>query len=228
VIDWIIDRIWHRDGFDDHVERYVFQVCLLPSASLYSTDQPLKSSATRVVFPLITGLGMGCLFQTPLIGLQAAMPLKDRATSTATFGLLRLLGGTVGLAIGQAVYSSVSCTVLLNLFLFLQYLRSYSPVPLNESHDPVPVEVTLTGRTGVGVSGLKGILTRFIFISPLIPSGSSANMQFSSHTATHPATADDSRFTAGDYGAVLGTGGEKDQFPPREYYFVSFHHQRRD
>jgi len=65
-----------------------------------------SSNAIRVVFPLITGIGMGCLFQTPIIGLQAAMPLKDRATTTATFILLRLLGGTVGVSIGQAVYTS--------------------------------------------------------------------------------------------------------------------------
>lgn len=65
-----------------------------------------SSNAVKVIFPFIAGTGMGCLFQTPLIGLQAAMPLKDRATSTATFGLIRLLGGTVGVAIGQAIYTS--------------------------------------------------------------------------------------------------------------------------
>jgi hypothetical protein len=35
------------------------------------------------------------------------MPIKDMATSTSTFGFLRTLGGTVGISIGQAVYSSV-------------------------------------------------------------------------------------------------------------------------
>jgi len=65
-----------------------------------------SSTAEKVVFPLITAIGLGCQFQSPLIGLQAAMPLKDMATSTATFGLLRLLGGTVGVAVGQAVYTS--------------------------------------------------------------------------------------------------------------------------
>lgn len=45
--------------------------------------------------------------QTPLIGLQAAMPLKDMATSTAAFILIRTLGGTIGIAVGQAIISSV-------------------------------------------------------------------------------------------------------------------------
>jgi len=66
-----------------------------------------SSTAEKILFPFIGAIGLGCLFQTPLIGLQAAMPIKDMATSTATFGFLRTLGGTVGISIGQAVYSSI-------------------------------------------------------------------------------------------------------------------------
>ncbi|KAI3610723.1 membrane transporter [Moniliophthora roreri] len=62
--------------------------------------------AKQVLYPLVAAIGIGCLFQTPLIGLQAAMPIKDMATSTASFGFIRTLGGTVGIAIGQAVWSS--------------------------------------------------------------------------------------------------------------------------
>jgi len=60
-----------------------------------------------VLYPLVTALGVGCLFQTPLIALQAAMPTKDMATSTGTFGFLRTMGGTVGIAIGQSIYTSI-------------------------------------------------------------------------------------------------------------------------
>ncbi|KAJ7343348.1 major facilitator superfamily domain-containing protein [Mycena albidolilacea] len=66
-----------------------------------------KSGAAReAVFPLIAALGVGCLFQTPLIGLQAAMPIKDMATSTATYGFIRQIGGTVAVALGQAIITS--------------------------------------------------------------------------------------------------------------------------
>ena len=41
------------------------------------------------IFPLIAGLGLGGLFQVPLIGMQAAMPLKDMATSTGGLMLVR-------------------------------------------------------------------------------------------------------------------------------------------
>lgn len=56
---------------------------------------------------LIPAFGIGVLFQAPLIAVQAAMPLKDMATATATFGLIRTLGGTVGISVGQAILSSV-------------------------------------------------------------------------------------------------------------------------
>lgn len=65
-----------------------------------------SNEAEKELYPLVAAIGMGALFQVPLIGLQAAMPIKDMATSTAAFILIRTLGGTVGISIGQAVFSS--------------------------------------------------------------------------------------------------------------------------
>lgn len=64
-------------------------------------------SALKVVYPLIAGFGVGGLFFPPLILMQAAMPVKDMATTTATLGLLRQLGSTVGISVGQAIWSTV-------------------------------------------------------------------------------------------------------------------------
>ncbi|KAI0040909.1 MFS general substrate transporter [Auriscalpium vulgare] len=74
---------------------------------LTTTLDDHSNTAKKVLYLLVTATGIGCLFQTPLIALQAAMPLKDMATSTAAFGFIRTLGGTVGVSIGQAIYSSV-------------------------------------------------------------------------------------------------------------------------
>ncbi|CAL1714499.1 unnamed protein product [Somion occarium] len=65
-----------------------------------------SSLALQLVYPLIAGIGFGGLFHPPLIGMQAAMPIKDMATSTATFGLIRQIGATVGTAVGQAIWST--------------------------------------------------------------------------------------------------------------------------
>ncbi|OJT06143.1 hypothetical protein TRAPUB_3078 [Trametes pubescens] len=65
-----------------------------------------SNNAEKALYPLVAAIGIGNLFQTPLIGLQAAMPLKDMATSTAAFILIRTLGGTIGISVGQAIISS--------------------------------------------------------------------------------------------------------------------------
>ncbi|KAH9071142.1 MFS general substrate transporter [Lactarius deliciosus] len=66
-----------------------------------------SNTAKKELYPMIAAIGIGCLFQTPLIALQAAMPLKDMATSTGTFGFLRTMGGTVGISVGQAIFTSI-------------------------------------------------------------------------------------------------------------------------
>ncbi|KAF5343581.1 hypothetical protein D9758_012981 [Tetrapyrgos nigripes] len=71
-----------------------------------------SNTAEKVLYPFVAAIGLGSLFQTPLIGLQAAMPLKDMATSTSAFGFIRTLGGTVGIAIGQAIFSGTLKTRL--------------------------------------------------------------------------------------------------------------------
>lgn len=47
------------------------------------------SHAKQEIFLLIAGIGLGALLQAPRIGLQAAMPIKDMATSTGVYALLR-------------------------------------------------------------------------------------------------------------------------------------------
>jgi hypothetical protein len=70
------------------------------------TNTLFSLSAKQVIFTLIAALGLGSLFLAPLIAIQAAMPLKDMATSTAVFGLTRQIGATVGISIGQVILSS--------------------------------------------------------------------------------------------------------------------------
>ncbi|KAJ6607903.1 major facilitator superfamily domain-containing protein, partial [Mycena sp. CBHHK59/15] len=64
-----------------------------------------SSLAVQIIYPLIAGIGVGALFLPPLIGMQAAMPVKDMATSSTTFGLFRSLGATIGVSVGQAIWS---------------------------------------------------------------------------------------------------------------------------
>ncbi|KAF8873113.1 MFS general substrate transporter [Infundibulicybe gibba] len=62
--------------------------------------------ALQEIFIFITGFGLGGLFQVPLVALQAAMPINEMATTTSAYNLLRNLGGTMGISIGGAIYTS--------------------------------------------------------------------------------------------------------------------------
>ncbi|EIW79090.1 MFS general substrate transporter [Coniophora puteana RWD-64-598 SS2] len=65
-----------------------------------------SSLAVQDILILIVAGGAACLFQPPLIAMQAAMPLKEMATTTGAYVLVRVLGGTVGISMGGAIYAS--------------------------------------------------------------------------------------------------------------------------
>ncbi|KAE8224709.1 hypothetical protein CF319_g2458 [Tilletia indica] len=68
----------------------------------------------------VAALGMGCLFQTPLIGLMAAMPQSEVGATTATLAVTRVLSGTIGVAISGAIFTSSVRTRL-------QAIPNYTP-----------------------------------------------------------------------------------------------------
>lgn len=80
------------DGFgirlDDHARRYFVAVRRhrVLSMDAYHIE---PSSARQEIFPLLAGLGLGGLWQVPIIGMQAAMPLRDMATSTSALLFVR-------------------------------------------------------------------------------------------------------------------------------------------
>ncbi|KAG2357725.1 MFS general substrate transporter [Suillus spraguei] len=65
------------------------------------------TNTAQEIYPFIASLGVGCMFQTPLVAIQAAMPIKDMATSTGAFMFIRTLGSTFGITLGEAIIFSV-------------------------------------------------------------------------------------------------------------------------
>lgn len=65
-----------------------------------------SSTALKIVFPLIAGLGCGPMFQTNLIAMHASMPVKDMATATGALTFMRTLSSTSGLSVGQTVLTN--------------------------------------------------------------------------------------------------------------------------
>ncbi|KAG2367444.1 MFS general substrate transporter [Suillus spraguei] len=123
-----------------------------------------STTAEKEVYPFIAGLGIGCLFQTPLIGLQAAMPLKDMATSTGAFVFLRTLGGTVGITIGEAIISSV---LQLKLRGIQGLTINTSPAALNDSIRQISSIANPTVRSEVMHAYSQSISTIWLVNTPL-------------------------------------------------------------
>ena len=56
-----------------------------------------------IIFQIIAGVGVGCLFQSPLVALQAQVARSDVASVTATFGFSRNLSTAMSVMIGGAI-----------------------------------------------------------------------------------------------------------------------------
>lgn len=58
------------------------------------------------VYIVISGLGIGPLFQTPIQALQAATPVSQMAASSVTLLFLRAMGLAIGITIGGTILNN--------------------------------------------------------------------------------------------------------------------------
>lgn len=122
------------------------------------------TNATQEVYPLIASLGIGCLFQTPLVAIQAAMPIKDMASSTGAFMFLRILGSTVGATLGETIIFSV----LLQKLQGIQGLTiDTSAAALNGNIKQISSISDPTVRNEVRRAYLQSISTIWLVSTPL-------------------------------------------------------------
>jgi MFS family permease len=64
------------------------------------------SWAKVVIYQLILGVGVGCLFQSPLIALHTQVNPQDIATVTALFGFSRNFSTALSVVIGSAIFQN--------------------------------------------------------------------------------------------------------------------------
>ncbi|KUJ24664.1 MFS general substrate transporter [Mollisia scopiformis] len=62
--------------------------------------------AKIIIYQIVAGIGVGPLFQSPLIALQSLIPPKDIATATATFGFTRNISTAISVVIGSVVFQN--------------------------------------------------------------------------------------------------------------------------
>ncbi|KIJ16698.1 hypothetical protein PAXINDRAFT_112681 [Paxillus involutus ATCC 200175] len=119
------------------------------------------------IFPLIASLGIGCLFQVPLVALQAAMPLKDMATASSAYMFLRTVGGAVGIAVGEAIISTVLPKKLSGIANISSLGLGDSAAALNDSVSKIHLIPDVTLRNAVLHAWSRSIATIWIVCTPL-------------------------------------------------------------
>lgn len=77
-----------------------------------------SSQVIQEIYPLIAGLGMGLLFRSPFVAVEAAMHDQDRAGSTGNFFLVRFIGSCTGL---------VSIPFIYFIFISTKRITPHSP-----------------------------------------------------------------------------------------------------
>lgn len=64
------------------------------------------STAKVVAYQLVAGLGIGFVFEAPLVALQAGVSHRDVASATAAFGFLRNLATSMSIVLGGVVFQA--------------------------------------------------------------------------------------------------------------------------
>lgn len=75
-------------------------------AGLMSTFTVGAGAAIRIIFPAIFGAGVGLGFQQPMIAAQTVLSQRDMPIGTAIMVFSQSLGGSITLAIAQAVFNN--------------------------------------------------------------------------------------------------------------------------
>jgi len=73
---------------------------------LFSTMDVHTSTSTTAMFMVVLGAGMGCLMQTTNLIAQNSVEMRDLGAATGGSTFVRTLGGSLGVAILGAVYTS--------------------------------------------------------------------------------------------------------------------------
>lgn len=81
--------------------------------------------ATQEGLQVVTGVGVGLSLSTPILILQAAMPLKEMAAATSAWQLTRALGGSIGTYTAQ-ITAPHHTTLRCHIVIFHVHIRDMS------------------------------------------------------------------------------------------------------
>ncbi|KAH9485880.1 Efflux pump dotC [Psilocybe cubensis] len=105
VLSWIAGVIVSRTGRYRSIIHSGFAIWSI-SCGLTSTLTPHSHKAEIVIFMLLAGSGAGQTLQTTTVAAQASVSRRDMSVVTAFRNFIRLLGGTLALALGSTILNN--------------------------------------------------------------------------------------------------------------------------
>ncbi|KAF2108453.1 major facilitator superfamily transporter [Lophiotrema nucula] len=87
-------------------------ICVAVGGGLLTTLTVNVRSAKMIGFQILLGSGFGAIIQTPLIAVQAVLPLSQVPTATSVLVLCQFLGGSIFLSVASTVFESRLATFL--------------------------------------------------------------------------------------------------------------------
>ncbi|KAI6028874.1 major facilitator superfamily domain-containing protein [Pisolithus orientalis] len=126
-----------------------------------------SNNAEKELYPFVATLGVGCLFQVPIIALQAAMPMKDMATASSAFMFLRTVGGAVGISVGEAIISSLLSKKIASIPGISSYVSGSTAALLNDDVSYLHLIPDVTVRNAILHAYSRSISAIWIMNTPI-------------------------------------------------------------
>ncbi|KAG6888354.1 hypothetical protein C0995_009047 [Termitomyces sp. Mi166 len=199
VASWTAGVIVSRTGRYRTIIYFGFAVWAIASGCL-STITVHTSKAILVVFMLLAGVGAGLTLQTTTVAAQASVSRKDMSVVTAFRNFVRLLGGTLTLAISSTLINNSLTTSMKALSLPSSIISKIIDDP-SSINSPSSIGISSSSATYILNHGFtKGLRLVFILNAALAAVATVASVLMIKHK----------ELTRGDEEALRkGKSGEK-------------------
>ncbi|KAJ7634522.1 MFS general substrate transporter [Roridomyces roridus] len=146
-----------------------------------STIRPGTPKGVLVVYMMLAGIGAGQTMQTTTVAVQASVARRDMSVVTAMRNFLRLLGGTLSLAVASTLINNNLRTAMDHLGISSSLIKQIIDDP-TLLHNPTSVGLTSTDGTDVLYHGYtKGFSSLFIMNAVLTAFATCVSVLFIKH-----------------------------------------------
>ncbi|KAJ7434948.1 MFS general substrate transporter [Mycena latifolia] len=161
IASWLAGMLVSRTGHYRTIIQLGFAIWAIACGCI-STIRPGSHKALLVVYMLLAGSGSGQTMQTTTIAVQASVPKRDMSVVTAMRQFIRLLGGTLSLAVASTLVNNKLRTAMTALNFSASEIERIIDDPAL-LHSPASIGLSQATATDVLYNGYtKGFSALFI------------------------------------------------------------------